>query len=185
MDRSRSDFPVGASAPSKFASSFLKRHGLRATRQRRGLAKLLFQKGDRHVTAETLALEAQAANTRASLATVYNVLNLFTEVGLVRCLAIEGDRMIFDTNTTDHSHYFFEDTKEVRDVGSGDVNLAERIEAPAGYEISRVDFVVTLRPKAAEASVAKACDAAAAPSASARDKTENIHATASGLESNR
>jgi Fur family iron response transcriptional regulator len=117
------------------------------------------------LTAETLACEARAANTRTSLATVYNVLNLFTEVGLVRGLAIEGDRMIFDTNTTDHSHYFFEDTKEVRDVGAGDVNLVEHIEAPEGYEISRVDFVVKLRPKATAASVAKASDAA--PSASA------------------
>jgi len=131
-------FPVGA---------LLKKYGLRATRQRRGLARLLFGRGDRHLTAETLACEARAANTRASLATVYNVLNLFSQVGLVRSLAIEGDRTVFDTNTTDHSHYFFEDTKEVADIGSHEMKFAEHIEAPDGYEISRVDCVVRLRKK--------------------------------------
>lgn len=132
-------FPIGA---------FLKKYGLRATRQRRGLARLLFGKGDRHLTAEALAAEARAANTRTSLATVYNVLNLFSEVGLVRSLAIEGDRTIFDTNTTDHSHYFYEDTKEVADIGPREMKFAEQIEAPEGYEISRIDCVVRLRKKA-------------------------------------
>ena len=138
-----------APAPLKFPiGAFLKKYGLRATRQRRGLARLLFGKGDRHLTAEALAAEARAANTRTSLATVYNVLNLFSEVGLVRSLAIEGDRTIFDTNTTDHSHYFYEDTKEVADIGPREMKFAEQIDAPEGYEIARIDCVVRLRKKA-------------------------------------
>ena len=54
----------------------LEKFGLRATRQRLGLAKLLFGKGNRHITADVLAAEAQEARLFASLATVYNVLNL-------------------------------------------------------------------------------------------------------------
>src|SRR6202012_640681 len=81
---------------SSYIRPLLERKGLRATRQRLGLAKLLFSKGDRHITADALAAEAQAVRMPASLATVYNVLNLFAEVGLVRGLAIEGSKTIFD-----------------------------------------------------------------------------------------
>ncbi len=129
--------------------SLLERYGLRATRQRLGLAKLLFGKGDRHLTADALAYEAQAARMPASLATVYNVLNLFAQVGLIRSLAIEGGKTVFDTNTSDHSHFFFEDTGEVCDIGLDGMQFAGGIKAPEGYEIAKVDIVVRLRPKGA------------------------------------
>ena len=146
------DASVRAQIPTRFDSrSLLQKYGLRATRQRRGLAKLLFGKGDRHLTAETLAQEAHHANTRTSLATVYNVLNLFAQVGLVRSLAIEGDKTVFDTNTSDHAHFFFEDTGEVTDIGSGEMKLAALIEPPEGYEVAKIDVVVRVRPKATAA----------------------------------
>ncbi len=128
--------------------SLLEKYGLRATRQRLGLARLLFSKGDRHLTADALAVEAHAARIPASLATIYNVLNLFAQVGLVRSLPIEGAKTVFDTNTTDHSHFFFEDTGDVCDISAHKVELAGDITPPEGYEIVRVDVVVRLRPKA-------------------------------------
>lgn len=134
--------------PSGFQGrTLLERYGLRATRQRLGLARLLFGKGDRHLTADALASEAQAARMPASLATVYNVLNLFAQVGLVRSLAIEGGKTVFDTNTSDHSHFYFEDTGAVCDIGPDCVKLADGVEAPEGYEIAKIDIVVRLRPK--------------------------------------
>ena len=93
----------------------LEKFGLRATRQRLGLAKLLFGKGNRHITADVLAAEAQEARLFASLATVYNVLNLFAEVGLVRSFTVEGGKTIFDTNTTDHCHYLLLKNTRPRD----------------------------------------------------------------------
>jgi Fur family iron response transcriptional regulator len=125
----------------------LEKKGLRATRQRLGLAKLLFSKGDRHVTADVLAAEAQAARMPASLATVYNVLNLFAEVGLVRGLAIEGSKTVFDTNTTDHCHFFYEESGDITDISARGMKFADEFEAPDGYEISKVDVVVRLRRK--------------------------------------
>jgi Fur family iron response transcriptional regulator len=96
------------SPPGKFRyRTLLERYGLRATRQRLGLARLLFSKGNRHVTADALAAEANALKMQASLATVYNVLNLFAEVGIVRSLTVEGTKTIFDTNTSEHSHFYF------------------------------------------------------------------------------
>ncbi|WP_051955428.1 iron response transcriptional regulator IrrA [Beijerinckia mobilis] len=146
-----------ASAPSSAATqqhrSLLEKYGLRATRQRLGLAKLLFSKGERHVTADALAAEATSARMPTSLATVYNVLNLFADVGLVRGLAIEGTKTIFDTNTTDHGHYYFEESGEIEDIGEAAARFAEQFVAPEGYEISRVDVVVRLRRVGAPAPV--------------------------------
>ena len=63
--------------------------GLRPTRQRLALARLLLENGDRHITAEQLHGEAMGADIRVSLATVYNTLHQFTEVGLLRQVAID------------------------------------------------------------------------------------------------
>jgi Fur family transcriptional regulator, iron response regulator len=125
----------------------LEKYGLRATRQRLGLAKILFSKGDRHVTADALAAEAHEARMFASLATVYNVLNLFAEVGLVRSFTLEGGKTIFDTNTTDHCHYYFEDSGAIMDIAAEGMKFADRFEPPEGYEIVKVDVVVRLQRK--------------------------------------
>jgi Fur family iron response transcriptional regulator len=135
-------------APGKYRyRSLLERYGLRATRQRLGLARLLFSKGNRHVTADSLAAEADALKMQASLATVYNVLNLFAEVGIVRGLAIDSTKTIFDTNTSDHSHFYFEDTGYIEDIPLEGSQIAGLVTPPDGYEIAKVDVVVRLRPK--------------------------------------
>jgi Fur family iron response transcriptional regulator len=134
--------------PSKYRyRSLLELYGLRATRQRLGLARLLLSKGHRHVTADTLAAEANALKMQASLATVYNVLNLFSEVGIVRGLTIEGTKTVFDTNTSDHSHFYFEDTGHIEDIPLQGMEIAGNVTPPEGYEIVKVDVVVRLRPK--------------------------------------
>ncbi|HUI19615.1 MAG TPA: Fur family transcriptional regulator [Methylocella sp.] len=127
--------------------SLLEAYGLRATRQRLGLAKLLLSKGNRHVTADTLAAEANALKMRASLATVYNVLNLFAQVGIVRALTIEGAKTFFDTNTSDHSHFYFEDSGQIEDISLQGMQFASNVTPPEGYEIVKVDVVFRLRPK--------------------------------------
>ena len=76
--------------------------GLRPTRQRLALAKLLFRGEDRHVTAENLHKETKSENMRVSLATVYNTLHQFKEAGLLREISIDGSRSYFDTNTKNH-----------------------------------------------------------------------------------
>jgi Fur family iron response transcriptional regulator len=129
----------------------MEQYGLRATRQRIGLAKLLFGNGHRHVTADTLSAEAKAAKMPLSLATVYNVLNLFADVGLVRALPIEGTRTVFDTNTTDHAHFFYEDTAKVEDIPAACAISVDAIAPPEGYEVVRIDVVARLRRKGSAA----------------------------------
>src|SRR5262245_63841880 len=87
--------------------------GLRPTRQRMALGWILFAKGDRHVTAEVLFEEANRAKVPVSLATVYNTLHQFTEVGLLRQVAVDGSRAYFDTNNSMHHHFFIEDQNEL------------------------------------------------------------------------
>lgn len=121
--------------------------GLRPTRQRIALANLLFAKGDRHLSAEELHEEALAAGVPVSLATVYNTLHQFTGVGLLRILSIEGAKTYFDTNTSDHHHFFVEGENRVFDIMPGPVRVVDLPEPPQGMEIANVDIVVRLRLK--------------------------------------
>ncbi len=125
----------------------LRRVGLRPTRQRVSLGWLLFGKGDRHITAEMLYDEAMRARVPVSLATVYNTLHQFTEAGLLRQLAVDGSKAYFDTNPTEHHHFFVEGEEELMDVPAEGVTVMDLPEPPEGFEVARVDVVVRLRRK--------------------------------------
>jgi Fur family iron response transcriptional regulator len=135
-------------ARSVCVTGMLRRVGLRPTRQRLGLAALLFGKGDRHISAEMLHEQAIGARLPVSLATVYNTLHQFTEAGLLRELAIDGSKTYFDTNTGNHHHFFVEGDNEVIDIDAGAVKIGELPIPPEGMEIVRVDVIVRVRPKA-------------------------------------
>lgn len=119
--------------------------GLRPTRQRLALAKLLFDGGDRHVTAEQLHGEALSARVRVSLATVYNTLHQFVTTGLLREVVVDPGRSYFDTNSDDHHHFYFTDSGRLQDIPSDSVTVADLPDAPAGTAVDRVDVIVRLR----------------------------------------
>jgi Fur family iron response transcriptional regulator len=123
----------------------LREAGLRPTRQRLALAKLLLDKGDRHVTAEQLHGEALAASIRVSLATVYNTLHQFTTAGLLREVVVAPGRSYFDTNTDDHHHFFFEGTGRLQDIPGDRVVVTDLPVAPKGATIRRVDVIIRLQ----------------------------------------
>ena len=125
----------------------LQKSGLRPTRQRLALAEILFAKGDRHVTAERLHDEAVASSVPVSLATVYNTLHQFTDAGLLREVAVEGSKTYFDTNTSNHYHFFCEETGALVDIPVGEVIVQGLPEPPEGMEVSRVDVLVRLVEK--------------------------------------
>ncbi len=131
--------------------------GLRPTRQRVALAGLLFGAGDRHVTAEMLHEEAERLSFRISLATVYNTLNQFTEAGLLREVAVEGSKAYFDTNTSDHHHFFNEADNSLMDIPDNTMKVIGIPVAPDGMNVSRVDIIVRLsnRPYEACAGISK------------------------------
>lgn len=133
----------------KNAETRMRKANLRPTRQRVALSDLLFRKGDRHVAAEELHAEAHAAGVRMSLATVYNTLHQFTDAGLLRVLAVEGAKTYFDTNVSDHHHFYLENSGMVVDIEGGPVSVANLPVPPEGMEIANVDVVIRLRPKTA------------------------------------
>ena len=123
----------------------LKAGGLRPTRQRLALARLLFEGEDRHLTAEQLNSEALDADVRVSVATVYNTLHQFTKVGLLREVVVEPGRSYFDTNVDDHHHFYFESTGDLQDNPKDQLHVAELPEPPGGTRIARVDVVVRVQ----------------------------------------
>jgi Fur family transcriptional regulator, iron response regulator len=125
----------------------LREAGLRPTRTRIALRALLFSKGDRHVTAEQLFEEAHEARVSVSLATVYNTLHQFTAVGFLRQVAIDATKSYFDTNTTEHHHFYIEDRHELMDIPPTNLIVGKAPVPPDGYEIARIDVVVRLRRK--------------------------------------
>jgi len=82
-----------------------------------------------------------------SLATIYNTLHQFTEVGLLRQVAVDGSKTYFDTNATAHHHFFVEGDHELLDIPAAETIVSKLPEAPEGYEIARIDVVVRLRRK--------------------------------------
>ncbi|MEE9209222.1 MAG: Fur family transcriptional regulator [Kiloniellales bacterium] len=120
----------------------LKAVGLRPTRQRLALARLLREGGNRHLSAEQLHEEALAAKVRVSLATVYNALHQFTAAGLLREIVVEPGRSYFDTNVEDHHHFYYEDSGRLEDIPGEAVRLASLPKPPKGTRLARVDVII-------------------------------------------
>ncbi|MEO0393400.1 MAG: iron response transcriptional regulator IrrA [Pseudomonadota bacterium] len=119
--------------------------GLRPTRQRLALAELLFADGDKHITAEQLFDQARHANQRVSLATVYNTLNQFAEAGLLHAVTVDQGRTYFDTNVSDHHHFFFEDSGRLTDIPRDAIKVVGQPDAPDGYQIDDIQVVVRVK----------------------------------------
>ncbi len=130
----------------QIATNWLGKGGLRPTRQRVALAELLVGDGNhRHVTAESLFEAARGAGASVSLATVYNTLRAFCDVGLVQEVTVDGSKSYFDTNTHDHPHFYWEDEARLTDAPADQLVIARVPDAPEGAEIASVDVVIRLR----------------------------------------
>ncbi|MDF0598013.1 iron response transcriptional regulator IrrA [Psychromarinibacter halotolerans] len=132
----------------KRGTEWLGKAGLRPTRQRVSLAALLVGDGhDRHVTAESLYAASCDTGEKVSLATVYNTLRAFCDAGLMREITVDGSKSYFDTNTSNHPHFYWEDDSHLSDAPAEELEIARLPNAPEGAEITNVDVVIRLRPK--------------------------------------
>lgn len=123
---------------------------VRPTRQRVLLANLLIGDGHhRHVTAESLYDAVRESGERVALATVYNTLKAFSEAGLLREITVNGARSYFDTDTSNHAHFYWEDTGQLADAGhdtpAHEVIVSNLPSPPDGTEISKIDVVIRLK----------------------------------------
>ncbi|MEM8498680.1 MAG: iron response transcriptional regulator IrrA [Pseudomonadota bacterium] len=131
--------------PDNTLTNQLKQVGLRPTRQRLELLQLLCGNGDRHVTPENLHLEARDNGIRVSLATVYNTLNQFTDKQLLRRLITESGVTWFDTNTSNHHHFYNEVTGDLTDFPADACVWPQLPDPPAGKTITGLNIVVSIR----------------------------------------
>nr|WP_244640162.1 Fur family transcriptional regulator [Devosia pacifica] len=119
--------------------------GLRPTRQRVALAELLFGGPHRHISAEELHSEASIARVNVSLATIYNTLHQFHEAGLLREVAVDASRSYFDTDTSDHHHFYVEDEQRMIDIPADSVKFDALPKPPRGMSVTHVDVVIRVR----------------------------------------
>jgi len=121
--------------------------GVRPTRQRVLIGRLLLDGRKRHVGAEQLYEEVQTSGQHMALATVYNCLHKFADAGLLRQVKNVGDTMLFDTNLSEHYHFVDIETGAMVDISPADVTLQKMPKIPDGFEAESIELTVRLRRK--------------------------------------
>ena len=119
-------------------------NSIRPTKQRMILAKLLFEKGDRHISAEEIYEEVRGEDRKISLATIYNTLKQFTNLGLLKELVIDQNKSIYCTNLDAHYHLYIEDEGKIIDIPKKNIDL-NIPEIPACLNLHNVDIIVRIR----------------------------------------
>ena len=118
--------------------------GLRPTKQRMILIKLLFENPDRHISADELYEEVKKEDRKISLATIYNTLKQFTKIGLLKELVVDQNKSIYCTNHDPHYHLYIEDEGKVIDIPQKNIDL-NIPSIPACLSLHNVDVVVRVR----------------------------------------
>ena len=122
----------------------LENHNIRPTKQRMVLAKILFEKGQRHVSAEELFDEVKQDDRKISLATIYNTLKQFSSLGLIREIVVDQSKSLYCTNHESHYHLYIEDEGKIIDIPTENINL--NIPAiPACLKLHNIDVIVRIR----------------------------------------
>ena len=123
----------------------LRLSGLRPTRQRIMISKLLFGKSKEtlHFTIEDLRkMVEKNLNHTISLATLYNTIHAFKKKGYVKEIALEGNKTYYDTNTSMHHHFYDEDTEELIDIRDSQISIHNIPDIPSGKSIKGVEVMV-------------------------------------------
>ena len=123
----------------------LQRAGLRITRPRLVLARLLFAGGNRHVTADILAREVAQNGLSISTATIYNTLNQFRACKLLREVIVDSSCSYFDTNLTAHHHFYVKSEHRLIDIEAEHITLQKMPSIPPGYTPGDVDIIIHLQ----------------------------------------
>ena len=124
----------------------LRLSGLRPTKQRITICKVLFDRKDTfHFTIDDLKKKVEK-NTKhkVSLATVYNTVHAFRKNGYLKEISLKGNKTFFDTNSTSHHHFYDQDTGDLMDIKNEDISINKLPSAPKGKKISGVEVTVSV-----------------------------------------
>jgi len=122
----------------------LARHDIRSTKIRKAIAGLLFDGQDKHVSVDDVIALARSRNIKTSVASVYNTLNQFAAAGLLRRVAVDTGRAFFDTNISDHHHFYFEDEERLEDIPGNTIEIRGLPKLPKGRRIKSVGVTIRL-----------------------------------------
>ncbi len=118
--------------------------GIRTTKQRRILAKILFDKGNRHVSADELYQDVKKEDRKISMATVYNTLKQFTNLGIIREVVVDQNKSLYCTNRKNHYHLYIEDEGKIVDIPVQNIDL-NIPSIPACLQLHNIDVIVRIR----------------------------------------
>ena len=125
----------------------LRSSGLRPTKQRVEIAKFLFDRNTTfHFTVESLENHLTKKTTcKFALATIYNTVHAFKKAGHLSEVDVRGKKTYFDTNTTNHHHFYDSETSELIDIDANDVIIQKIPKAPNGKKIKNVEVFINLK----------------------------------------
>ncbi len=122
----------------------LRESGLRPTRQRLKICEVLFSPEKTfHFTVNDLKkIIEEKLSEKISLATVYNTIHAFKKKGYLKEISINSDKSYFDTNTTDHQHFFDEDKSELIDCGDDEIDSINIKRNITGKKIKSIEVLI-------------------------------------------
>ena len=125
----------------------LRSSGLRPTKQRVEIAKFLFEREKTfHFTVESLnKLLIKKSASKISLATIYNTVHAFKTAGHLSEVEVRGNKTYFDTNVSNHHHFYDSDTSELIDIDANDIIIQKIPKAPNGKKIKNVEVFINLK----------------------------------------
>mgnify|MGYP001426391115 CR=1 FL=1 len=127
--------------------NFLRNKGLKPTRQRLLLCKILFSSGDKHFTVEEVNKIAKNDGSKISLATIYNNLQHMVDVGLLKKRQVDNNRAYYDNNITNHYHLFDEEKNTLIDIPSSSIKFSKLPKLPKNKKIKNINLVINLEKK--------------------------------------
>jgi len=130
--------------PKSEAIGLLREHQIAPTQQRVEIAQILLA-SHQHMSAEQLLLVVNEERNKVSKATVYNTLGLFARKGLVKELIIDPTKVYYDSNISNHHHFYNVDTGELHDIEENSVNMGELPTAPIGTRPEGVEVIIKVR----------------------------------------
>ena len=126
--------------------SRLRSSGLRPTKQRVVICKILFDRKETfHFTIDNLKKRIEKdTKSKISLATVYNTVHAFKNNGYLKEISLQGNKTFFDTNSSSHHHFYDQDTGDLMDIKNGDIHVSKLPSAPKGKTIKEIDVTISV-----------------------------------------
>ena len=124
----------------------LRSSGLRPTKQRISICKVLFERRNTfHFTiSDLMKILGSKGNEKISLATVYNTVHAFKNKGYLKQISINSDKSYFDTNVSNHHHFFDENKKQLIDLEDNEIEKIKIRKKIPGKKIKAIEILVKL-----------------------------------------